>query len=72
MFNWSNLVLLAAAALLVWFIVSLVLFIKRDKTDIKQCNRRKVMLILSAVLCFTVIGAIIALILLVMAFLASM
>ena len=57
---------------LVWFIVSLVQYLGRDKNNPEECSRRKTMLIVSSVLCGFIIVAIIALILLVMAFLASM
>ena len=60
------------AGLLIWFIISLVEYIKRDKNDPIQCRNRLTMLILSGAVLFVVIGAVVALIFLVMAFLASM
>ena len=55
-----------------WFIVSLVLFLRRDKSNAKQCNRRKFSLLLSSLLLGVMVLAVIALMILISISIAHM
>ena len=57
---------------MIWFVASLVDFVKRDKNDPEQCKKKLTMLIISGAICMVVVGSAVSLIILVMAFLASM
>ena len=58
--------------LVAWFILSLIQFIHRDKNNPKECKTALVLLIISGTILLVTILAMVAVVLLVMAFLASM
>ena len=59
-------------AVLIWFVVSLVLYLRRDPQDAELSRRRKILLIVSAVILGIIVLAIVAFWILLMIAIANM